>query len=465
MEILKKVKRIHFVGIGGIGMSGIAELLINLGYKITGSDIKQTSITKRLERLGAKIFYFHDKKNINGADIVVFSSAIPSENPEIMEAKKRKIPVIPRAEILAELMRFKYSIAVTGAHGKTTTTCMIASILNSAHMDPTVIIGGRLKGWNGSNARLGKGDILVAEADESDGSFLRLSYEMAVVTNIDYEHMDYYKDMENLRKAFIEFINKLPFYGKAIICLDNEEIKKIIPYLRRRFITYGIREKGADLRAENIKKEEFGTSFDVIYKGKIIRNVEVGIPGIHNVLNALSAIGVGIELGIDIASIKKGLKNLGGLERRFQIKAIIDDIIIMDDYGHHPTEIAATLETIKNWWKGRRLIVAFQPHRYSRTKALFDRFVRCFYCADVLYISPIYAASEKPIEGVCSEKLVKAIKESGYKNVEFCERFEDIVERILSIVRPGDLILTLGAGNIYQVGNRLIEELKNVRRI
>lgn len=459
MKILSKVKKLHFVGIGGIGMSGIAELLLNLGYDISGSDIKESSITKRLESLGVKVFYSHKKEHINGADVVVYSSAIPFDNPEIVEAKKRSIPVIPRAEMLAELMHFKYGIAISGAHGKTTTTCMIASILNAARMDPTVVIGGRLKIWDGSNARLGQGEILVAEADESDGSFLSLSCVMAVVTNIDYEHIDYYKNMDRLRQAFIDFINKIPFYGVAIICADNEEIKRIIPYIKKRFITYGIETK-AELRAEDIEKENFGTSFDIIYKDKPLGRVYVGIPGVHNVLNALAAVGVGLELGLDINSIRDGLRNLGGLERRFQIKGKVNNIIIMDDYGHHPTEIVATLKTIKEWWPDRRLVVTFQPHRYSRTKALFDQFVRSFDQADVLIINPIYPASERPIEGVSSDHLAYAIKKYGHNSVILCKKFDDTLSTLISIIRPGDLVLTLGAGNIYQVGERLLDKLK-----
>lgn len=459
MKILGKVRNIHFVGIGGIGMSGIAELLINLGYHISGCDLKESSITKRLEALGARISYCHDREHINGIDVVVYSSAISSENLEIIEAKKKAIPVISRAEMLAELMHFKYGIAVSGAHGKTTTTCMIASVLNAANIDPTVVIGGKLSIWDGSNARLGQGDVLVAEADESDGSFLRLSCAIAVVTNIDYEHMDYYKSMHKLREAFIGFINKVPFYGAAIICFDDEEIKKIIPCIKRRYLTYGIKSK-ADLRAINMKKKGFGTSFEIVYKNTSLGEVYVGMPGIHNVLNALAAIGVGIELDLDIKSIKEGLSNIGGLERRFQIKGRQKDIIIMDDYGHHPTEILATLRTIKEWWPERRLVVAFQPHRYSRTKALFDKFVKSFNDADILLLNPIYPASEKPIKNISSKGLGDAIKRYGHKNVILCKGFDETLSALLSIVRPGDMVLTLGAGNIYQVANKLLEELK-----
>ena len=459
MKILGKVKKIHFMGIGGIGMSGIAELLINLGYEVSGCDLKESSLTKRLESLGAKIYYSHSKEHINGTDVLVYSSAISSNNPEIVEARKKAIPIIPRADMLAELMRFKYGIAVSGAHGKTTTTCMIASILNAANIDPTVVIGGKLSIWDGSNARLGQGDILVAEADESDGSFLSLSCVIAVVTNIDYEHMDYYKNIDNLKKAFIEFINKLPFYGTAIICADDKGVRKIIPYIKRRYITYGLKS-GVDLKAEDIRKKNFGISFKVIYRNRSLGEIYVGMPGIHNVLNALAAIGVGIELDLDVHTIGEGLKNIGGLERRFQIRGREKDIIIMDDYGHHPTEIVATLKTIKEWWPERRLIVVFQPHRYSRTKMLFDKFVKSFDDADVLILNPIYPASEKPIKGISSKRLANAIKEYGHKNVILCKKLDETLIVLLSIVKPGDMVLTLGAGNIYQVGNRLLGELK-----
>ena len=459
MKFLKNAKKLHFVGIGGIGMSGIAELLINLGYEVSGCDIKKSSITERLESLGAKIYYSHSKSHIKDSDIVVYSSAISFDNPELIEARKKAIPVIPRAEMLAELMHVKYGIAVSGAHGKTTTTCMIASILNAANMDPTVVIGGRLKIWNGSNARLGQGDILVAEADESDGTFLRLTSAICVVTNIDYEHIDHYGSMDRLRNAFVEFINKLPSYGIAVICSDNEEVRKIIPYIRRRYVTYGLKSD-ADIRAYSLKKSGFGTNFELEYRGKYMGQVYVGMPGVHNVLNALAAIGVALELEIGIDAIREGLKNIGGLERRFQIKGQANDIIIMDDYGHHPTEIKETLKTIKEWWPKRRLVVAFQPHRYSRTKALFDEFVRSFYDADSLIIAPIYPASEPPIQGVSSERLVYVMKSLGYKNVRYAHDLKEVLEVLLHEIRPGDLVLTLGAGNIYQVGNWLLDHLE-----
>ncbi len=459
MKKFGKVRHIHFVGIGGIGMSGIAELLINLGYKVSGSDLKDTAVTRRLSELGGHLFQGHRKEHVEGADVVVYSSAVGAKNPEIMEAVNRYIPVIPRAEMLAELMRLKFGVAIAGAHGKTTTTSMVASILTCGHLDPTVIIGGRLDIWGGSNAKLGQGDILVAEADESDGSFLALSSTIAVVTNIDREHMDHYRDMEALRNAFVDFVNKIPFYGTAVLCLDNEEIQRIIPRLKKRYLTYGMTSQ-ADLRAHDMEKTGFGLSFDVIFKDHLLGRVRVGIPGEHNALNALAAIAVGLELDLNIEVIKQGLHNLGGLERRFHVKGEAKNVIVLDDYGHHPTEITATLKTAKECWPERRLIVVFQPHRYTRTRDLFDRFVISFNEADTLVVVPIYAAGESPIEKISSEHLVQKIKEHGHRNVLFSKGNEDVLDLLLSIVREGDLVVTLGAGNIYQMGKKLLEQLE-----
>jgi UDP-N-acetylmuramate--alanine ligase len=458
MKQFGKAKHIHFVGIGGIGMSGIAELLINLGYKVSGSDLKDKSVTKRLASLGGNVFKGHKKEQVEGADVVVYSSAVHSENPEILEAKERSIPVIPRAEMLAELMRLKYGVAIAGAHGKTTTTSMVASILMCGHLDPTVVIGGRLDIWGGSNAKLGQGDILVAEADESDGSFLALSPSIVVVTNMDNEHLDHYGDMEAIRETFISFINKVPFYGTAILCLDNEEIQGIIPYLKKRYVTYGMTSQ-ADLKGQDLEKEKLGVSFEALYHNSSLGRIFVGIPGEHNVLNALAATAVGLEMDLDADVIKEGLKNLGGLARRFQLKGKKGDVLVLDDYGHHPTEIMATLKTAKECWPERRLVVVFQPHRYTRTKALFDRFVISFNEADVLIITPIFSAGENAINGVTGQWLSKGIKEHGHKEVLFSPGQEDTLSTLLSIVRPGDLVITLGAGDIYGLAGRLLDEL------
>ena len=458
MKQFGKAKHIHFVGIGGIGMSGIAELLINLGYKVSGSDLKDSPMTRRLAALSGVVFKGHKEEHVEGADVVVYSSAVASENPEIQEAKKRSIPVIPRAEMLAELMRLKYGVAIAGAHGKTTTTSMVASILTCGHLDPTVVIGGRLDIWGGSNAKLGQGDILVAEADESDGSFLALSPAIAVVTNIDHEHMDHYGDMETIRETFISFINNIPFYGTAILCLDNEEIQGIIPRLKKRYLTYGMTSQAA-LKGRDLEKEKLGVSFEALYHNNSLGRIVVGIPGEHNMLNALAATAVGLELDLDIGVIKEGLKNLGGLARRFQLKGEKRDILVLDDYGHHPTEIMATLKTAKECWPERRLIVVFQPHRYTRTEALFDRFVISFNEADVLIVTPIFSAGETAIDGVTAEWLSQGIKEHGHKDVIFSPTQEDALSTLLSILRPGDLVITLGAGDIHRLGARLLDKL------
>ena len=459
MKQFGKAKHIHFVGIGGIGMSGIAELLINLGYEVSGSDLKDSPMTKRLAALSGLVFKGHKGKHVEGADVVVYSSAVASDNPEIQEAKKRSIPVIPRAEMLAELMRLKYGIAIAGAHGKTTTTSMVASILTCGHLDPTVVIGGRLDIWGGSNAKLGQGDILVAEADESDGSFLALSPAIAVVTNIDHEHMDHYGDMETIRETFINFINNIPFYGTAILCIDNEEIQGIIPRLKKRYLTYGMTSQ-ADLKGRDLEKEKLGVSFEALYHNNSLGRIVVGIPGEHNMLNALAATAVGLELDLDIGVIKEGLKNLGGLARRFQRKGEKRNILVLDDYGHHPTEITATLKTAKECWPERRIIVVFQPHRYTRTEALFDRFVISFNEADVLLVTSIFSAGEAAIDGVTGEWLSRGIKEHGHKDVIFSPTQEDALATLLSILRPGDLVITLGAGDIHRLGPRLLDKLK-----
>lgn len=456
MKTFEKVKHIHLIGIGGISMSGIAELLLNLGYIVSGSDIRHSASSDRISRLGGKVFIGHSEKNIEGADVVVYSSAVSPQNPEISAASENYIPVIPRAEMLAELMRLKYGVAIAGAHGKTTTTSMVASIVTAGDLDPTVLIGGRLDIWGGSNAKLGQGEILVAESDESDGSFMVLSPAIAVVTNIDREHIDHYGDMDNIRNTFVSFINKIPFYGTAILCLDNEEIQNIIPRLRKRYITYGLTSQ-ADLRAKDIVKAHSSSDFEVLYKGETLGRVKVGMPGNHNVLNALAAIAVGLELNIDLENIKKGLAELGGLARRFQKKGEKNDVLVIDDYGHHPTEIMASLETAREAWPENRLIVVFQPHRYSRTKELYDRFVISFNHSDVLVIAPIYPAGEREIEGVDSEWLSRGIKEHGHREVHLATNQDHILSLLLEMVRPGDRVITLGAGDIYRVGENLLE--------
>ena len=451
--MFRKIEKIHFIGIGGIGMSGIAEVLVNLGFKVTGSDLRETETTARLASLGAEIFYGHKEENVTQVDVVVVSSAVKSDNPEVKAAKSRFIPVIPRAEMLAELMRMKYSIAVAGAHGKTTTTSLVASILDAAGFDPTCVIGGRLNSL-GTSAQLGSSEYLVAEADESDGTFLLLFPTLAVATNIDLEHLDFYKDIDEIKDAFVKFLNKVPFFGLVILCIDNPGLQSVIPSLKRRYMTYGL-SKQADLRAEVTKQEGFTTSFRVTFKGEELGEVVLAMPGIHNVVNALAAIGVAIELDVPFSTVQEALKHFAGIHRRLEVKWH-KEWALADDYGHHPTEIKATLAAIRDIWRGR-VIVAFQPHRYTRTKALLEQFVTSFNEADLLIVTEIYAASEEKIEGISGSILAERISKSGHKNVLFAPTKEDVVDTVLQIVSPGDLVITLGAGDIYKVGERLME--------
>lgn len=432
-------------------MSGIAEVLLNLGFKVTGSDLRKTETTERLEQLGAQIFYGHREENVHDVDVVVISSAVKSDNPEVQKARELFIPVIQRAEMLAELMRIKYSVAVAGAHGKTTTTSLISSVLGHANLDPTCVIGGKLNSL-GSNAKLGSSKFLVAEADESDGTFLLLFPTIAVVTNIDLEHLDFYKDIHEIKNAFLTFLNKVPFYGLDIICIDNSNIQSLIPQLKRRYMTYGL-SKQADLRAENINYKGVKTSFKVIYKGEDLGDIDLSLPGIHNVVNALAACGVGIELDIPFEIIKEALKGFSGIQRRLEIKWD-GSIKLIDDYGHHPTEIRATLSAIRKMWKGR-IVVVFQPHRYTRTKALMHEFVTSFNEADVLIVTEIYPASEEKIEGVTGKVLSEKIRASGHKNVMFALTKEDAADKVLKLAKGGDVVITLGAGDIYKIGERL----------
>jgi len=448
---------IHFVGIGGIGMSGIAELLINLGYTVSGSDLKLTPITQRLEKKGARIFQGHAKNQIQGANVVVTSTAISKENPEVIQAKQMMIPIIPRAEMLAELMRIKYSIAVSGAHGKTSTTAMISQILNRAGLDPTVIIGGLLQGLD-TNALHGNGDFIVAEADESDGSFLKYSPAIAAVTNIDLEHLDFYKDIEDIKDTFVQFINSVPFYGLAILCLDNEHIQDILPRIHVRYITFGMSAQ-SDLQAMDISFKDGKSKFSVVYQNKTLGQINLNIAGQHNISNALAGIATGLELKIPFSTIKQALEEIKGVKRRLEIKGEKKEILVMDDYGHHPTEIMATLTAVRESYPGKRLVVLFQPHRYTRTKALFDEFTRAFYQSAALIVLPIYAASEPPIEGVDSSSLCEGIRAHGHKDVTFAPDFNQALSIVTHKVGKGDLVLTLGAGDIYTLGEKLLEIL------
>ena len=441
-------------------MSGIAEVLLNLGFKVTGSDIKPSENTDRLISLGAKVAIGHKGENIKGADVVVYSSAIDRDNPELKEAYERHIPVIRRAEMLAELMRMKYGIAVAGTHGKTTTTSMIATLLCQGGLDPTVIIGGRLNSI-GSNARIGRGNFLLAEADESDRSFLKLFPTIAVVTNIDPEHMDCYSDMDEVREAYTTFLNNIPFYGLAILNLDHPNIQSLLPSIKRRHITYG-KSAQADLLVSDIEKKGRYTTFDVSFQGRGIGRFSLPLPGEHNVYNALAAIAVGIELEMDSSDIKSALGEFSGVQRRFQIKAMIDGIMVVDDYGHHPVEIVSTLRAAKEGW-GKRTIVVFQPHRYTRTRDLYKDFLSSFYDADKLIITDIYPAGERPIEGVDAEMLYKGIKEFGHKDVSYIKEWDEIIDSLNKTVSSGDMVIFLGAGDVYQIGDRYIDSLRRER--
>jgi UDP-N-acetylmuramate--alanine ligase len=452
----RKVKRIHFVGIGGIGMSGIAEVLLNLGYGISGSDTQVSDTTLRLERLGAEVRQGHAAENIGQADVVVTSTAVKKDNPEVVEAHRLNIPVIPRAEMLAELLKMKFSVAVSGSHGKTTTTSMVSTILAQGGLDPTMVIGGKLASI-GSNARLGDGDIIVAEADESDGSFLKLSPTIAVITNIDREHLDYYPGITEIKDAFLKFANIVPFYGCIVMCNDNEHVREIAGSIKRRVITYGI-DHPADYCASDIRLLENKTIYQLSYQGQILGDVELVVPGLFNVYNSMAAAAVGRELGLDMVTVRNGLLAFTGVQRRLEVKGTEGAITVVDDYGHHPTEILATLAAARQMWKGK-LLVVFQPHRFTRTKALFDEFTRSFTDADVLVLNDIYPASEAPIPGINSAALWAAIKEGGHPHVEYIAQAQSTIDFLLANAKPGDTVITLGAGSVYKIGEGLLAEL------
>ena len=445
---------IFFVGIGGIGMSGIAELLLNLGYTVSGSDIKASSITRRLADMGGMIFYEHDQNNIAGVDVVVVSSAVGPDNPEVEAARNSGIPVIPRAEMLAEIMRLKYSIVVAGAHGKTSTTSMIAAVLEEGNLDPTVVVGGRLISA-GTNALLGSGDYIVAEADESDGSFLKFTPSIAVVTNIDREHLDYYDGLETIKGVFLEFVNRIPFYGVAVVCLDNEPLQELLPTIQKRCITYGT-SKQADFQARQLRLGKGKACFTVYRSGKKLGDISLNSLGAHNVRNALAAVVVGVELDVPFEKIKHSLEIMTGVHRRLEIKGETEGAVIVDDYGHHPTEIKATLLALRENWEDRRIRVLFQPHRYTRTKALFDDFSRAFYQCDDLVVLPVYPAGENPIEGADGFSLSEGVRAHGHKNVRYAEDPKSARAYLKETLREGDIILTLGAGDVWKSGEILL---------
>jgi UDP-N-acetylmuramate--alanine ligase len=458
-----KIQRIHFVGIGGIGMSGIAEVLLTLGYKVSGSDLKSSTVTQRLASLGATVFEGHRADNIAGTDVVVASSAIAPDNPEISEAHALHIPVIQRAEMLAELMRLKYGIAIAGMHGKTTTTSMVAAVLAGGGLDPTVVVGGRVDAM-GSNARLGKSQYLVAEADESDRSFLRLSPILAVVTNVDREHMDCYRNMRDVKRAFLDFMDRVPFYGMVVVCNDDPHLRRMLPQIRRRTVTYGTR-RGSDFHIRTgesvLNPGEYRpiSRFHVTFKQKVLGEFRLHVPGVHNVLNATAAIAVGVGLDIDIEHVRSALENFRGVDRRFQLRGTAAGVSVIDDYGHHPTEVRATLAAARQCGF-RKIHVVFQPHRYTRTQLLLDEFANAFQDADTLFILDIYAASELPIEGITGEALARHVRDVGKHEARYASSFAEATKAVVAGAQEGDMVLTLGAGSVSQLGPMILEELQ-----
>jgi UDP-N-acetylmuramate--alanine ligase len=462
-----KIQRIHFVGIGGIGMSGVAEVLLNLGYQISGSDLRNSAVARRLAALGASTFEGHAAANISGADVVVTSSAISVDNPEVAEARRLHVPVIQRAEMLAELMRLKYGIAIAGMHGKTTTTSMVAAVLAAGGLDPTVVVGGRVDAM-GSNARLGKSQYLVAEADESDRSFLKLSPILSVVTNIDREHMDCYRDMHDVRRTFLEFMERVPFYGVVVACNDDLGLRRLLPRVHRRVTTYGTsRESDFLIRmgtSQGAGEHSPLIRFQVTYKEKDLGEFTLHVPGAHNVLNATAAIAVGTVLDIPAEQIRSALDEFRGVDRRFQFKGAVAGVSVIDDYGHHPTEIRATLAAARQCGF-RRVHVIFQPHRFTRTRDLMDEFTTAFADADTLCLLDIYPASEKPIEGITAEALASRITGAGKRGVAYAPSFPDAVASVAALAQPGDMVLTLGAGSVSQLGTMLLEKLENANQL
>ena len=456
----RKLKHIHMIGIGGTGMNGIAEVLINLGYKVTGSDLAPNEATQRLAKLKAGISIGHRTENVRGADVVVVSTAVRDENVEVVEARRLQIPLIPRAEMLAELMRMKYGIAIAGSHGKTTTTSMIATILDRAGFDPTIVVGGRLN-TIGANAKLGEGDFFVAEADESDRSFLYLSPFIAVLTNIDAEHLDQYQNIEEIKRTFVNFANKVPFYCPIILCLDDPNLQSVIPQLERRIITYGFSAQ-SDIFARDFRFEQFSSASSLHHKGRKLGTLKLNVPGMHSILNAMASVAVGLDLDIAPPLILDALHSYSGTGRRFELKKEVGGIMVIEDYAHHPTEIKATLDAAKRGWP-RRVLAVFQPHRYTRLSHLMNEFATSFNQADVLLITEIYAAGEEPIPQATGRVLYESIKQFGHKNVHFEPDMKDLPSRLRKLARPGDIIIVLGAGNIYKIIPDLIKKLEAER--
>jgi len=450
----KIIRKVHFVGIGGIGMSGIAEILLNQGFEISGSDLADTEVTQRLKSLGIKIFKGHSAENVKDVDVLVYSSAVDTANPEVQQAAERKIPVIKRAEMLAECMRMKNGIGIAGTHGKTTTTSMVGLVLTEGGIDPTIIVGGKLSGLGGTNARLGQGEFIVVEADEFDRTFLKLTPSIAAITTLESEHLDTYKDLNDIKSAFVEFANKVPFYGFVVLCLDEIALQDIIPMINKKIITYGLTQQ-ADVRAIDISFNEYSSSYTVVYKGKELGKISLRIPGAHNIKNSLVAITIGTELGIEFSKIKKALESFTGVYRRFETK-YNKEILVIDDYAHHPTEINASLAGIRGGWS-RRLVAVFQPHLFSRTRDFYTEFGRSFLNSDLFICTDVYPAREKPMEGITGELIANAAKSFGHKNVLYVQDKNKIPETLMSVVKPDDIVITMGAGDIWKYGEKFVE--------
>ena len=458
--VFGRTRHIHMVGIGGIGMSGIAEILLIRGYQVSGSDSNVSETTERLKELGATIYPGHDASNVEDADVVVYTSAVKAEdNVETREAMSRQIPVIKRSEMLAELMRMKFGIGIAGTHGKTTTTTMAGHVVQDGSYDPTIIVGGRVHSFDKTNAVVGKGDIIIVEADEYDRTFLRLSPSMAVITNIEAEHLDIYEDLEDLKQAFIEFANKVPFYGAVIVCLDDSNIRSILPEIDRRTISYGFTPQ-AQLRAINIEQSAFQSTFTVLFENNVLGEITIKSPGEHNIKNALGAIGVGLELGMKFEDISSGLDRFQGVFRRFQPKLDTEKLIVIDDYAHHPTEVKASIEGARNGWKDRRLVAVFQPHLYSRTQQMYKEFGLSFFDAEVLLVTDVYPSREKPIEGVTGKLISDTAKEYGHRDVHYLKDKTELPGKLKEIVKDGDIVITMGAGDIYKYGEQFVDMYK-----
>ena len=459
--MFKNIKKVHFVGIGGIGMSGIAEILLNQGFEISGSDKSLSEVTARLSSLGIKVYEGHSPENLKDADVLVYSSAVVIDNPEVQAAIERKIPIIKRSEMLAECMRMKYGIGIAGTHGKTTTTSMVGLTLTEGGIDPTIIVGGKLSGLGGTNARLGDGEFIVVEADEFDRTFLKLTPTIAAITTLESEHLDTYKDLDDIKSAFIEFANKVPFYGFVVLCMDEPALQDIIPYINKKILTYGLTTQ-ADIRATDISFNEFSSSYSVKYKGEDLGKITLKIPGVHNIKNSLVAICIAKELGIKFDVIKKALESFAGVYRRFEIK-YNKEILVIDDYAHHPTETSATLAGIRNGWN-RRLVAVFQPHLYTRTRDFYHEFGRSFLNSDIFICTDVYQAREEPINGVSGELIIEAAKKFGHKNTIYIKDKNDIPKKLLELKKDGDIIVTMGAGDIWKYGEKFVELVKNLKK-